>query len=76
MLNLTLAGLGGLLVGASLAYNWFRIHATDDAATVARMAVELREAHDRHMEQQEVLWAILGASQRQMIAVDRWTDKN
>jgi uncharacterized membrane protein len=70
MLDITLAGLGGVLLGAGLAFIYCRRHPTGDAAEVVRLNREMTEQYQRYQEHVAELYALLLAS-HQAIVVDR-----
>jgi hypothetical protein len=70
MLETILAGLGGLIIGAGLVFAAC-FDPTGDAAAVARLTRELDEAHERHLDQQRELWAVLAECHLQLLRVDR-----
>lgn len=74
MLNLMLAALGGLLVGASLATTYCRIHATDDAAELAQLRRDYAALYHRMHEREAELFVLLSHNHQQMITVDRRID--
>jgi len=71
MLEITLAGIVGMAVGAGLMAMYCRSHPTGTAAEVAALSRELQNLHGRHIETQRDIWAILGAAHQQLITVDR-----
>lgn len=76
MLELTLTGLAGLLVGASLTYNYCRIHATDDARDLAQLRRDYASLYHRMHEREAELFALLARTHVQLIAVDRRVGDN
>ena len=73
MLDIALAALGGLLLGAGLTAIWCRTHPTGDAAEVVRLNREMTEQYERYQEHVAELYALLLES-HQAIVVDRRKD--
>lgn len=72
MLDLTLAALGGFLLGAGLTYIWHTHHG--DAQEVVRLTREYDELYDRHQREMAELWAAVSMDHHRTIVVDRVTD--
>lgn len=71
MLDLTLAALAGLLVGAGLTYTVCRILTTEDAADLARLRRDYANLYRRMHEREAELFVLLSHNHQQLIAVDR-----
>jgi hypothetical protein len=71
MLDITLAALGGVLLGAGLTFIWHTHHG--DAAEVVRLNREMTEQYNRYREHVAELYALLLES-HQAIVVDRRKD--
>lgn len=69
MLDVTLAALGGLLLGAGLTYIYTRTHPRGDAAEVVRLTREMEEQYQRFAERESELVRVFSEA-HQAIVVD------